>query len=44
MYNDEELETYDNWYAVLFKMLDINVFPTLIFYEKCNEKDLDSDK
>jgi len=37
LYNDEETETYNSWFEVLKTMIDIKVYPTLIFYEKCKD-------
>ena len=36
LYNDEETEIYDSWHAVLHHMISIKVYPTVIFYERCD--------
>ena len=40
LFNDTEIKTYHNWAEVLHRMMDTQVLPTLLFYEKCDSESM----
>ena len=36
LYNDEVTQSLKNWFQVVKNMIDIKVFPTLLFYQQAS--------